>query len=269
MKSKSKRRIRAVFLILIIVYFTGGVVLYFIQDLILFHPQTLSKEYPFSFDEPFEEMNIPFEGQNISIIKFKPAEESRGTVLFYHGNMKNVERYKKYPGFFLRNHYEIWMIDYPGFGKSTGKRTEDLINREALVMYDLALKHTSSDSMVIYGKSIGTGVASYVAASKNCKRLILETPYYSIPALAQHYFPIYPVAALIKYSFPVHDYLNKTNIPVSIFHGTGDEVVPYAQSLRLKKENPNIELITIEKGRHNDLAGFAVFQRKLDSLLSY
>jgi len=269
MKSKLKRRIKAVFLTLAIVYLTGGIVLYFIQDLILFHPKPLSKEYQFSFDEPFEEMNVPFEGQNISIIKFKPVGNRKGIALFYHGNRKNVERYKKYPGFFLRNQYEIWMIDYPGFGKSTGKRTEALIDREAILMYDLALKQTSSDSIVIYGKSIGTGVACYVAANKDSKRLILETPYYSIPALARHYFPIYPVGALIKYSLPVHDYLNKTKAPVTIFHGTGDEVVPYAQSLRLKKENPKVELITIENGRHNDLPEFALFQKKLDSLLSY
>ena len=74
------------------------------------------------------------------------------------------------------------MIDYPGFGKTTGKRSEKVIYEQALMMYDLAAQTNKSDSLVIYGKSIGTGVASHVAANRKCKRLILETPYYSINA---------------------------------------------------------------------------------------
>jgi uncharacterized protein len=268
MNAKFKRRIKRVFITLALIYLLGGIVLYFIQDKIVFHPTPLRKDHRFSFDQAFEEINVPFEKENLSIIKFKPADSSKGIVLFYHGNMENAEHYKNYPVFFLRNHYEVWMIDYPGFGKASGKPTERLINDEALFMYDLASRQTSSDSIIVYGKSIGTGVAAYVAANRNCKRLILETPYYSLSSLARHYFPIYPVDLLIHYAFPVHDYLIKVNAPVTILHGTRDEVVPYKQSIWLKKEQPKIELITIENGKHNNLSAFVVFQRKIDSLLS-
>jgi uncharacterized protein len=181
--------------------------------------------------------------------------------------MENVEHYKNYPAFFLRNNYEVWMIDYPGFGKTTGKRTEKIIDEEALLMYGMASKQISSDSIIIYGKSIGTGVASYVASTKDCKRLILETPYYSITSLARHYFPIYPVNRMIKYSFPIRDYLKKANAPITILHGTKDEVVPYKHSLWLKEENNKINLITIENGKHNNLSQFALYRLTLDSLL--
>jgi hypothetical protein len=134
-------------------------------------------------------------------------------------------------------------------------------------MYNLAAKEISEDSIIIYGKSIGTGVASYVASNKNCQQLILETPYYSIPSLAKHYFPIYPVNWMIKYSFPIHHYLKKVKSPITIFHGTEDEVVPYKQSKWLKEENKKIELITIQGGEHNNLATYTLFQKKMDSLL--
>ncbi|HEX2607389.1 MAG TPA: hypothetical protein VHK91_08420, partial [Flavisolibacter sp.] len=82
------------------------------------------------------------------------------------------------------------------------------------------------------------------------------------------FFPIYPTSVLLRYHFPVHTYLKKMTIPVTLLHGTADEVIPYAQASRLAAENPSSKLITIPSGRHNNLAGFPRFQAKLDSLLS-
>lgn len=266
MKPGLKKKFTRIGITIMSVYLIGGLLLYLMQDKILFHPKPLPNDYSFQFNQPFEELNLPFKNNNLNILKFKQTNR-KGIVLFYHGNMENVEHYKQYPAFFLRNNYEVWMIDYPGFGKTTGKRTEEIICEQALLLYNLALQETSSDRIVIYGKSIGTGIASYVASNKNCRQLILETPYYSIPSLARHYFPMYPAQSMIRYSFPIHEYLRKIKAPVTILHGTRDEVVPYAQSKLLKKENPKIELVTIEKGKHNNLSSFDVFQRKIDSIL--
>jgi alpha-beta hydrolase superfamily lysophospholipase len=250
------------------IYVLGGMVLYLMQERILFHPVSRPMDYQFNFEQPFTELNLAEGKNNLCLIKFRTPGARRGMVLFFHGNVGSVEHYKKYPSLFLRNGYEAWMMDYPGFGKSTGKRTEAVLYDEALMLYDLALKEIHGDSIVIYGKSLGTGIASYVAAHKNCRRLILETPYYSIGALAKHYFPFYPVRSMIRYSLPNYEYLKKIKAPVSIFHGTEDEVVPYYQGKKLAEENAGIELITIEKGKHNNLYDFALFQQKLDSLLS-
>ena len=133
----------------------------------------------------------------------------------------------------------------------------------------MASQNISADSIVIYGKSIGTGIAAYLASREKCSKLILETPYYSVDALARHYFPMYPVIPMTKFSFPIHQYLSSLKIPVTIFHGTSDEVVPYQHSVRLKNENPFVELITVEKGKHNDLFQFNIYQRKMDLLLRY
>lgn len=266
MKSKFKRRIKRFFIVLVVLYLAGGIALYFFQDKILFHPKALATDHKFLFDQPFEELNIPFESVNVSIVKFKPVGVRKGIVLFYHGNMGNVEHYKQYPSFFLRNNYEIWMIDYPGFGKTSGRQTEKNMDEEALLMYNMASKEINNDSIVIYGKSIGTGVAAYVASNEKCSRLILETPYYSVQSLAKSYFPMYPVHWMIRYSFPIHDYIKKANAPVTIIHGTEDEVIPYKHSKWLKEENKNVELVSIKNGKHNDLATFGLFQQKIDSL---
>ncbi|HYK56549.1 MAG TPA: alpha/beta fold hydrolase, partial [Flavisolibacter sp.] len=204
MNPKWKRNIRRTTTTLLLIYIMGGIILYFIQDLLLFHPTPLPQDHQFSFRQPFEEVNVPVDGRTLNMVKFRPHSVRKGIVLFFHGNRHNVEHYSKYPPLFTKNHYEIWMIEYPGFGKSTGKRTEETMYHDALWMYDKAAKEINMDSLIIYGKSIGTGVASFLASQRQSKQLILETPYYSIDALAKHYFPFYPVMPMTRYSFPIY-----------------------------------------------------------------
>jgi pimeloyl-ACP methyl ester carboxylesterase len=135
------------------------------------------------------------------------------------------------------------------------------------LFYELAIKKTSAENIIIYGKSLGTGVASYLASTKPCKQLILETPYYSMTSMTRHYVPVYP-ATLMKYSFPINEYLQKVKVPVTVFHGTSDEVIPYKQSTKLKNETPDIDLITVPGGKHNNLYRFPGVIQKLDSLLA-
>ena len=269
MNQKRKRIIWTTVKTLGLIYLAGGIVLYFIQDLLLFHPKPLPPNHLFSFTQPFQELNIPVDDRNLSIIKFRTDSAPKGIVLFFHGNMENVEHYSQYPSLFTRNGFELWMIDYPGFGKSTGKRNEKNLYRDALLMYEKASKEIDRDSIIVYGKSIGTGVAAYLASERPVRRLILETPYYSMDALARHYFPVYPVMPMTKYSFPIYRYLKKASSAITIFHGTEDKVVPYEQGRQLSGENHKIELVTIEKGRHNNLSQFPLFRHKLDSLLRH
>ncbi|HVG39960.1 MAG TPA: alpha/beta fold hydrolase [Chitinophagaceae bacterium] len=252
--------------ILIAVYLIGGLIIFFIQDLILFHPKPLAATYKFNFNQPYIEHNILADGgRNLSILQF-PVSNKKGIVIFFHGNMKNVEHYKKYVPFITSFGFELWMVDYPGFGKSTGKRSEQAMYNDALTTYRLATNKTN-DNIFIYGKSIGTGVATQLASIVPCKQLILETPYYSIAALAKHYFPMYPVLPMSRYLFPTFQNIKKVKAPTTILHGTDDEIIPFGQAKKLKEENSMIQLITIENGKHNNLLSFDKFRTTLDSLL--
>jgi uncharacterized protein len=252
------------------IYAVCGVALYFLQEKFLFHPKKLPEDYIFNFPLPFKEINLAVNNErSISIVWFTvPDSVCKGVVLYFHGNMQNIERYAPFASNFTKNNYEVWMIDYPGFGKSTGERTEQIIYDDAKEFYKMARARFGKDSIVIYGKSIGTGIASQLASIKDCKRLILETPYYSIDALFAHYAFIYPVSWMCKYHFPTYQYFEKANVPITIFHGTRDEVIPYSNAKRLMKvTRPGDELITIEKGKHNNLNDFPLFHQKLDSVL--
>jgi alpha-beta hydrolase superfamily lysophospholipase len=254
--------------ILIIGYLIIGLILFLIQDLILFHPISLKADHRFSFDTPFREKNMQVGKRNLNLVEFTVEGVPKGIVLYFHGNRRNIERYEKFISPFIKLGYEVWMPDYAGFGKSTGKLSEKNMYEDAGLLFRLA-KKTAAKDIIIYGKSLGTGVAAQLASVNECKQLILETPYYSIPSVAASRFPIYPASLMSKYRFPTFEYLPKVKAPVTIFHGTSDEVIPYTQSKKLKMENPGVQLITIEGGRHNNLFGYEQYQSILSQLLNY
>jgi alpha-beta hydrolase superfamily lysophospholipase len=274
MQKNSIKKIRKWFIIAVAIYLICGIALYFLQEKFLFHPVKLPGDHQFNFAIPFKEINLEINKEkNLSIVQFTvPDSLRKGIVLYFHGNMRNIERYAPFAVNFTKNNYEVWMMDYPGFGKSTGERTEQILYDDAAQLYKMARARISKDSIIIYGKSIGTGIASQLASVKDCKRLILETPYYSIDALFSHYAFIYPVSWMAKYHIPTYEYFKKIEVPISIFHGTNDEIIPFIQSELLigpyeETGTINKELITIKKGKHNDLNDFPLYHQKLDSLL--
>lgn len=270
MKNWNKKKWLRVLYLFFIYYSLGGVALYFLQDYILFHPVTLKKEQAFDFKQPHRDISIPINGsEEINLVDFLPQDTlKKGLVLYFHGNKKNISWYADHMPMFTQKGYEVMMIDYPGFGKSKGKLTEKKLYDWALQLYKLAISRYPADSIIIYGKSMGTGIAAQLASVRDCKRLILETPYYDFPSVVSHYLPIYPVRWMLHYHIPTHTYLESVTAPVSIFHGDADWVVSYSNSKKLSREfKAGDELITIKGGSHNDLFRFEMAQRKLDSLL--
>jgi alpha-beta hydrolase superfamily lysophospholipase len=258
------------FKIIALLYIMIGVALYFLQDKFIFHPKKLAADYQYQFDVPFREIELPVTDEKmISIVQFTvPDSIRKGVVLYFHGNRTNINRYAVNAGLFTKNGYEAWMIDYPGYGKSTGKRSEKVLYDDALLFYKMAISRVPAEQIIIYGRSLGSGIASQLASVRDCQRVILETPYYSMDALARHYFFMYPVMPMTKYTLPTYQHLDNVRSPVTIFHGTKDQVIPYKHAKWLAGRKRGTELVTIDKGKHNNLAEFPQFRQKLDSLLS-
>lgn len=252
------------------IYLLIGLLLYVLQDYYLLHPKPLPAGYAYAFNQAYKEVNLSYDsGVNINIIQFTTtASTPKGIVLYFHGNRKNIDWYAKFAPHFTHQGYEVWMMDYPGFGKSSGNFTEQTVYDWALQTYKLANAKMSSDSIIIYGKSLGTGVAAQLASIKKCKRLLLETPYYCLPDVVAGYAPIYPLQRMIKYQFPVHQYLPLIPEPITIFHGTNDWVIHYSHAKKLQPLlKPTDVFITIEGGDHNNLNDYKQMQVYIDSLL--
>jgi uncharacterized protein len=270
MRNKKRKIILRGIKWLIFLYAFVGIALFFLQDYFLFHPLKLARDYRYQFNTSFEEVDIPFNKKDtINMVKFFPADSiRRGVVIYFHGNKENINRYAKFADNFTKHGYEVWMEDYPGFGKSIGERNEVILYHQAAKIYTMAVSKYNKEQVVIFGKSFGTGIAAQLASVKDCRQLILETPYYSIPDLFGCYAPLYPTANMTNYKIPSSEFLEKVKVPITIFHGTDDGVIPYRCAVKLKTVlKPADEFITIENGTHNNLNDFLLFHQKLDSLL--
>lgn len=253
----------------IIVYCAIGIALYYLQEKFIFHPTPLLTSHVYTFPTAFEELNIPLNATDtINIIRFYPKAAAKGALVYYHGNRDNVEHYSKYVPYFVEKGYEVWMPDYPGYGKSRGPRTEKKLYDLAWQVQSLVRKRFPGDSIFIYGKSLGTGIAAYAGTIAPCRALILETPYYSITDLFSQYAFIYPTALMSNYKIPTWKYLQDVATPISIFHGTKDGVIPYRSANKLRKVlKPGDHFFTIAGGRHNDLPASEIYRQAMDSIL--
>lgn len=256
--------------ILVIAYCLIGIALYYLQDKIFFRPEALAATYQFKFSAPHKEVNIPYTREsNMNIVQFLPADSAaKGVVLYFHGNMDNISHYAPRVPLFTKNGYEVWMIDYPGYGKSTGEFTEENLYDWALTFYKLARAHYAEDSIIIYGRSLGTGIAAELATKRGAKALILETPYYSFPSAARNWFAMYPVEKMLRFKLPTWQYVQEVIAPIIIFHGTDDGIIAYSNAKRLQPFlKPADRFITIEDGSHNDLDKFVAYNQVMDSVL--
>ncbi|WP_439505480.1 alpha/beta hydrolase [Sediminibacterium sp.] len=256
--------------LILLAYALVGSVLFILQDHLLFHPKAFDQDSSYQFNQPYQESVIPLDAvTKFHVVHFTvPDSIRKGVVLYFHGNRKNIGHYAEFAKNFTLNNYEVWMIDYPKFGKSIGELTEANLYEGALQLYMLAKLRYNPSQIIIYGKSIGTGIATQLASVRDCKHLILETPYYSMETLLGQYLFMYPLKKLLHFKFPSNEYIQKVTAPVTIFHGTEDGVISYSNAQRftahLKKSD---EFITIKDGTHLNLNSFKLMQDKLDEIL--
>lgn len=251
-------------------YLVVNCMLYFFQEKLLFLPAKLPADYEFSFKYPFEEFNLTApDGAVLNALHFK-LEEPKGLVLYFHGNAGDLSRWGTVTTFFVEQGYDVIVMDYRTYGKSTGKLSEGALHLDAQLFYEHALKRYEENKIVLYGRSLGTGVASRLASKNNPGQLLLESPYYSLESVAKTRFPFLPVKWLLKYRLPSYEFVQAVKCPITIFHGTEDSVVPYTSGSELFDAIPNSEkkMYTIKGGEHNNLVEFQAYQRGISETLN-
>ena len=244
----NKRKIFNWIKVLIFIYCAVGITLYYLQDKILFHPKKISADYIFKFDASFHELNIPVNKEDtINLIQFSPADDTipKGLVIYFHGSKGNVEHYAERVNIFLKNGYEVWMPDYPGFGKSTGSFSELKLYEQAYQIKRLADNKFKPEQIVIYGQALGCAVAANLASSTNARLLILESAYYNAPDLFNNYLPVYPWNAMIKYKFSTGEYLEDVKMPIEIISGYNEDYCLKYSSNKLKSKLKNTDKFNV------------------------
>ena len=250
-----------------ITYLLLCLLLYLLQNKLLFYPEKLPRDYSFKFETPFEEIYYQTApGITINALKFT-AEHPAGIIYYLHGNAGSLRNWGYVADIFVQAGYDCLIIDYRSYGKSTGEMTKAGTIHDVQYIYDKIKEDYEEDKITLYGRSLGSGMAACLAARNQPQRLILESPYYSLRDVASHVMPIVP-SFLLRFNFNTYQYLPKTNCPVYIFHGTEDEVIYYGSSQKLKKYfKASDQLITIENGGHNNLITFAEYRKHLQEVL--
>ena len=252
----------------LLIYLCLCVAFYFLQHFAFFRPEILPSSFQYSYSFPFEELELKTEdGGSINAIYFK-VPSSRGVVYYLKGNSRSIKGWGKFAKDFLSNGYDFIMFDYRGFGKSTGKRTQRKLFTDAQMMYKWLNERYSEDKIIVYGRSLGSGIAARIASWNQPKMLILDSPYLSFYHNVRRFMFWTPLKWILRYDIRTDIYLKSVSCPVHIIHGTSDRLIPYKQSQQLKTMYPDkITLIEIDGGHHNDLQNFPEFFEALYDLL--
>lgn len=255
--------------ILVIPYTVFSVFMYFIQDNILFQPQPLAQEFQYQFEKEFEEFNLwTPDSIALNALHFK-VPRPKGVILYYHGNAGNLARWGQIASQYTAYDYDVIVMDYRGYGKSGGSPSEESMYSDAQIFYDHVKSMYPENRIMLFGRSLGTSVSTYLAAQNKPGQLILETPFYSIQDVANTRFRYLPVQWLIKYEFPSFQYAPEVNCPTLILHGTRDGVVPFSsgQRLYLEFKPAYAHFVTIQDGRHNNLTDYPLYHDSLDQFI--
>lgn len=192
------------------------------------------------------------------LIKISPKNPSTKAILYFGGNAENVTLNARPFSQHFPNH-TLYLFHYPGYGKSTGQPSQDLIFSCALEVFDTLSPQHSSISLI--GRSLGTGVATHLAKHRPTPSLVLITPYDSIQSLAQSQFPLFPISLLLQHPFPSIENAPHIQTPTLILLAQYDQVIPFPHSQRLHQAfPPNVsQLHTLPNTSHNSISNHQTY----------
>lgn len=237
-------------------YVLLGALLFFMQERMVFlpnlpgraleaTPQRLSLRYD---DVRFEtDDGVALHGWYVY------ARESRGTLLFFHGNAGNISHRLDSIAIFAALGLDVFIVDYRGYGQSEGRPGEQGTYRDADAAWRYLLEQRNLDParIVVFGRSLGGAVAAYLAADNRAAALIVESSFTSAEDMAARLYPFMPVRLLTRLRYPVIDYVALNRNPVLIVHSREDEIVPFHMGEELYRAATAPKAILELTGDHN------------------
>ncbi len=195
---------------------------------------------------------LPVDGAVLSALHLR-NDAPRGVVFFLHGNAGSLDNWFTGVDFYRGLEWDLFMLDYRGYGKSTGRiESEDQLHADVRAAWLHLAPQYPSVPIVLYGRSLGTGLATRLAREVEAELLMLVSPYTSLRELAGEYFPWIPTR-LLRYPMPTENWLPEVRMPVFVVHGEADEIIPLEHAERLVGLRPDAELLRLPGVGHNDV----------------
>jgi pimeloyl-ACP methyl ester carboxylesterase len=250
-------------LILIGIYLACALVLFVYQRAFIYLP---TNEYKHSF----EQITILNNDVNIQVIVLNKG--NKNAFIYFGGNAEAV----------IHNALEfsinfpsrtIYLVNYRGYGGSSGKPTEAGLFSDAIAIFDNVL--AAHKDIAVIGRSLGSGVAMHLAANRAVSQVVLITPYDSILAIAKKQFPLFPISLLLKDQYDSVELANKVSASVLVLAGGKDRIIPFSHTQKLvdalgigkDKRQENLTMIVFEQAGHNNISQSVNYYKNLTSFL--
>ena len=247
---------KSVILIALLVYIGLGLYLYVQQRSFIYFPTPPT---------PSNLAQKVFINENIEVNVSVLNEHADKVIIYFGGNAENVdynaERFTQ-----LFPEYVIYLVKYRGYGGSAGTPTEDGLYSDALHIYDeISARH--KDISVI-GRSLGSGVATYVAANRELEKLVLITPFDSVTRVAQSQYPIYPINLLLKDKYDSYSRAENISAQTLVIAAEHDHVIGMSHTQRLVDAfTKNVLFEVVEDAHHNNISEFPSYQQVMSNFM--
>ena len=189
---------------------------------------------------------------------FIPAAQSGPTLLFFHGNAGNISHRLDSIRIFHTLGLNVLIFDYRGYGRSSGKPSEQGVYRDAETAwhYLTEAREIDPDRIILFGRSLGSAVAAWLATRTRSGAVILESPFTSVPDLAAKLYPLAPVRLLARLEFNTLAAAQAIHSPLLVMHSRQDEIIPFSHGRAVYGAARAPKRFVELSGGHND--GFIV-----------
>lgn len=246
-----------------IAYAAVLVLVFVFQSRLVYYPE-VGREVavtPQSYGLPFEPVEIRTSDGETLQAWWVPAADPRGTVLFFHGNAGNISHRLDYLLMFHRLRYSTLIVDYRGYGRSTGAPSEAGTYRDAEAAWDYlrGARQVIAPDIVVAGESLGGAVATWLSARNGPRAVLLFSTFTSVTELGAEVYWFLPVRLLSRIGYDNRANLKRIRVPVFLAHSRNDDIVPFAHGKKLFEAANEPKSFLEMRGGHND--GF-IFARK-------
>ncbi|WP_198156927.1 alpha/beta hydrolase [Aquincola tertiaricarbonis] len=239
------------------------------QETLIFHPVPLAADHRFDLPADVHEVFIDVPGARLNALHLR-RPGARGVVFFLHGNAGNLERWFVNLDFYRALGMDLFMLDYRGYGKSTGRiESEQQLLADVQAAWARVAPQYAGRHVVFLGRSLGTGLAARLAAelppAQRPQALLLVSPYRSMVQMAAEQYPFVP-APLLRYPLRTDAALQAlagTALPIDLVHGDRDTLIPLAHSEALARTLPGVRLHRVAGAGHGDLQRFEAYEAAL------
>lgn len=229
----------------------GG--LWLFQDRLLFFPSRDWVQTPDDQKLDYEDVYLDTEDGETLHAWWVPAEDAQGTLLFFHGNAGNVSHRLDSLRIFNDLGLNVLILDYRGYGRSTGSPDEEGLYLDAQASLDWLLDNqvSATEDILLFGRSLGAPVAAWLGQHHVFRGIILESGFTSVPDMGAEHYPFLPVRWLARHDFDAEQAIRNAQSPVLVVHSPDDEIVPFSHGEALYEAAPGDKTFLQLEGDHN------------------